>query len=188
MFLSRFAAVFAVFAFVVPAIAQDKIPNSEFTSWSKFKKGTSVTLKATSEVMGMASEVLVTNTLVETGDDKLVIETSSVTKFNGMEFKSPALKRDVTKTIELPKGVKKEDAVAGKPPGTVEEGTETLKIAGMEVKTKWYKYSAEVEKVKTEGKTWMSDDVPGMLVKSEMSTSGALATKTKMELVEFKKP
>jgi hypothetical protein len=189
MRLNRLFGVAAILLLLAATgTAQDTIPNPEFANWSKFKKGTSVTHKATTEVMGMASEVLVTNTLLETGGDKVVIESSTVVKANGMEFKTPPMKRDVTKTITLPKGVKKEEAAAGKPPGTIEEGTETLKIAGVEVKTKWYKYSAEVDKVKTEGRTWMSDDVPGMLVKTELSTSGTFATKTKMELVEFKKP
>jgi hypothetical protein len=41
---------------------------------------------------------------------------------------------------------------------------------------------------KTEAKMWHSPDVPGMMVKMEMSTSGALSSKMTMELVEFKKP
>jgi hypothetical protein len=187
MRLTRFAAVAAVLALAGPAAAQDKFDNPEFASWAKFKKGTSVTLKSTSELMGMTTEVLLTTTLVEIGADKLVVETATVAKVNGMEFKTPATKRDVMKTFTLPKGVKKEEAAAGKPPGTTEEGTETLKVAGVEVKTKWYKYAAEVDKVKSEGKTWMSDDMPGLLVKSEMTITGAFASKTKMEVIEFKK-
>ena len=189
MRLTRFAAVAAVLALAAgPAAAQDTIDNPEFASWSKFKKGTSVTLKSTSEVMGMTTEVLLTTTLVETGADKLVVETATVAKVNGMEFKTPGMKRDVTKTLTLPKGVKKEEVAAGKPPGSLEEGTETLKVAGTEVKTKWYKFTAEVDKTKTEGKTWMSDDVPGRLVKSETNTTGAFAVKSRMELIEIKKP
>src|SRR4249920_3742887 len=120
------------FCLLVPAtaLAQDKIDNPEFTSWSKFKKGTSVTLKSTTEFNKMSSETLIIFTLVEVGAEKLVIETTSVAKVNGMEIKVPPMKRDVTKTVELPKGVKKEDFAAGKPPGTTEEGTETLKVGG----------------------------------------------------------
>jgi hypothetical protein len=188
MRFTRLFAALVVLALAGHAAAQDTIDNPEFANWSKFKKGTSVTLKSTSEVMGMATEVLLTTTLVEAGADKLVIETATVTKVNGMEFKMPGMKRDVTKTLTLPKGLKKEEVAAGKPPGTLEEGAETLKVAGTEVKTKWYKYTAEVDKTKTEGKTWMSDDVPGRVVKSETNTTGAFAFKSRMELVEIKKP
>ena len=137
---------------------------------------------------GNGSEVTLTNTLVEVGADKVVLETSSVVKVNGMEIKAPAMKRDVAKSITLPKGAKKEDFIAGKPPGTTEEGTETLKVGGTEVKTKWYRVKAEAGGVTTESKMWVSDAVPGMMVKMEATIGGKIATTTKMELVEFKKP
>ena len=34
----------------------------------------------------------------------MTVETTTVSKFNGMEFKSPAAKREITKTIKLPAG------------------------------------------------------------------------------------
>ena len=49
------------------------------------------------------------------------------------------LKRDLPKTIPLPPGRKKEDYTGGKPPGTFEEGTETVTIAGTRYKARWYK-------------------------------------------------
>jgi hypothetical protein len=190
MRLTRFAAA-VVFALVArPAFAEDKdtYPNPEFGTWSKCKAGTSVTLKTTTDAAGMKSELLMTNTLVEVGADKLVIETTNTIKVNGMEIKTPAQKREITKTIMVPKGVKKDDPANGKPKGTTEEGTETLKVAGMEVKTKWYKAAVEVAGVKSETKHWVSDDVPGMVVKSVTTTTGAVNSTTTMELIEIKKP
>lgn len=178
------------FLALVPAIApaDETIANPEFASWSKFKKGTSVTLKMTTMAAGMNSETTVTTTLIEAGADKLVIETTSVANVAGMTIKSPPFKRDVQKTVMVPKGLKKEELQGGKPPGTVEEGTETVKIAGTEVKAKWYKSKTDAGGTKTESKIWMSEDVPGMMVKMEASTAGAFASTTKMELVEIKKP
>ena len=172
---------------VARVAADESVPNPEFDNWSRFKKGTSVTLKSSSEVMGTTSEVLVTTTLVEVGPDKLVVAMTSVAKANGIEFKSPPAKRDVSKTITLPKGAKKEEFVAGKPTGTMEEGEEAVKVAGGVVKAKWYKYVIEMDKTKTEARMWMSDDVPGRVAKCEMTTSGMFASKTKMEVVEVKK-
>ena len=180
-------ALFALLALAVGTASAEDAENPEFASWSKFKKGTTATLKMTTTAANNTSEILMTTTLVEVGADKLVVETSTVTKFNGMEFKAAA-KRDVTKTIKLPDGVKKDDAKGGKVPGTYEEGTETLKIGGTEIKTKWYKAKAEVAGNKTESKTWMSDEVPGSLVKMETTTTGPAAGTLKMELIEFKKP
>ena len=187
----RFARLASVAALVLAAAAvsaQEKVDNPEFASWSKFKKGTSTTLKVTAGAAGTNTETVVTTTLVEVGADKLVVETAGASKFNGMEFKTPATKRDVTKTIELPKGTKKEDAAGGKPPGTFEEGTETIKVGGTDVKTKWVKFKTEVDGSKTEGKMWTSEEVPGMMVKMESATTGKIASTMKMELIEFKKP
>jgi hypothetical protein len=106
----------------------------------------------------------------------------------GMEFKSPPAKRDVPKTITLPKGTPKPPAPGAKPEGTYEEGTETLKVGGTEIKTKWYKVKNEMGGIKSDARMWISEDVPGMMVKMEATTSGALASETRMEVVEVKKP
>jgi hypothetical protein len=185
---TRLAALVLIALVPGAATAQEKIANPEFAQWSKFKKGTSVTLKTVSEAAGVRGEMTITMTLVEVGADKLVVATSSTAKANGMEFNSPPMNRDVPRIIELPKGVKKETLENYKPEGKYEEGTETLKVAGVEVKTKWYKYKFESEGVKSEGKMWTSDEVPGWVVKTEATTSGAVASTMKTELVEFKKP
>src|SRR5262245_43334425 len=188
MRLTRFTTPAILVLCASLAAAQDKVDNPEFANWSKFKKGTSVTLKSVSSFNNMSSEASITSTLVEVGADKLVIEMTSVVKSGAMEFKGEPMKRDVSKTVTLPKELKKEDFAKSKPPGTYEEGTETLKVAGMDVKTKWYKYKVDMDGTKTEAKMWMSEDVPGIMVKSEMTTSGAVATKTTMEITELKKP
>src|SRR5262249_37651879 len=147
-----------------------------------------VTLKTTSEFGKMTTESVMTTTLVEVGADKLVIETSSTVKANGMEFKAPPIKRDVEKTITVPKVEKKVDDPKTKPAIKMEEGTETIKIAGVEMKAKWIKSTFEAQGNKTEMKMWMSDDVPGNLLKSVTKTTGQFASITTTELVEFKKP
>ena len=63
-----------------------------------------------------------------------------------------------------------------------------LKLAGLDLKTKWTVTKIEAAGTTTEMKIWMSDDVPGMMVKSESMTKGAFASSTKIELIEFKKP
>jgi hypothetical protein len=94
----------------------------------------------------------------------------------------------VLKTIALPKGLKKEDFAAGKPPGTTAEGNETLKIGDLEIKTVWYKYGAELDKTKIEAKRWVSSQVPGNIVKNVITTTGAFADTLTLEVIEIKKP
>lgn len=164
--------------------AAEKIDNPEFKSWAGYKPGASVTLKTVTDFAGNKTESLMTNKLVEVGADKLVIETTTVTKVAGMEIAGPPFKRDVPKMLDGPTG--KPAATVGKPEGTFENGTEEVKIAGTAIKTKWYKFKLE-KPVQSLGQTWMSDEVPGMIVKSVTKLEGQVASTTTMELVEIKK-
>ena len=183
-------AVAAIVAFAGLASAQETIDNPEFASWSKFKPGTSVTMKNTTTAGDVKSEMTITTRLLEAGADKLVVEMTIVASFNGMELKQPPMKRDIAKTITLPKGTPKPDPNA-KPKidgAKFEEGTDTVKVAGGEFKAKWYKTTFEAGGNTVETKAWTSDEVPGGLVKAETTTSGANPATIKMEVTELKKP
>jgi hypothetical protein len=168
--------------------AQEMVENPEFISWAKFPKGTSVRLKSISTVDGKSSEVIVSVALLEIGAEKVVIESSSTEIRKGKDFTTQPVKREIAKSIALPKGLTKEDFIAGKPPGTTAEGTETLKVGNMELKTVWYKYRAEVDGTKIEGKRWVSNQVPGNIVKNEIATTGVFSHTLNLELIEIKKP
>jgi hypothetical protein len=175
-------------ALAAGAVRAETIDNPEYKSWSAHKAGTTVTMKTVSEFDKMTSEITTTNKLVEVGKDKLVLETEVVSKVMGMEFKQPATKRDVPKTIDIPKadpGKAPKAEKPEKPEGTTEEGTETLKIGATEVKTKWFKAKVKTPAGEAESQTWMSDDVPGGLVKVVSKVGD---TKTTIEVTEFKKP
>jgi hypothetical protein len=171
------------------ASADETIDNPEFANWSKFKPGTSVTIKTVTEFNGMSTESTAKTTLLEVGSDKIVIETAISMTVNGMKIDVPAMKRDVTKTITLTDEYKKAKAEAEKQQAQVktEEGTETLTIGGVECKCKWRRSKISTMGSDVESKIWMCDDVPGVTVKMESSTSGATPVKTKYEVTEFKK-
>jgi hypothetical protein len=190
----RFACFTSAVALVLiagVASAADTMPNPEFTNWSKFKKGTSVTVKTTSTGGGAESETLSTSTLVEVGEDKVVVEYVSVSKVNGMEFKLPPAKREIPKTITVTKvdNTKADPKDPNKPVEVASEmGTETIKAVGTEFKTTWRKNKVEAGGTTSISKIWMSDDVPGMMVKMESTVTGVVNSTTRVELVEFKKP
>ena len=187
--IPKYVALFGGFLlFFSPLQAQELVDNPEFVSWSKFKKGTSLIVKSVTSTEKEASEVIITSTLLDAGTEKVVIQTTSVVKRKDKDFKSDPEKREILRLIPLPKGLSKEEFAAGKPPGTTEEGTETLKIGGLELKAKWYKYNADVAKTKISAKKWFSPEIPGTIVKSEMTTTGDFASTIKLELVELKKP
>ena len=64
MRLARFASVIVLALAASVVSAQDTVDNPEFTAWSKFKKGTSTTLKSTATAAGMTTESTITTTLV----------------------------------------------------------------------------------------------------------------------------
>lgn len=174
-----------VFASVVGRA--DTIENPEFKQWAAFKSGTSIVMSMTSEFNGTKSASKIGTKLLEVGADKIVLEVETATVVNGMEFKGPPTKREVTKTIEIPKveGAQATPKPGVKPEGTTEEGTETVKIGDVEVKTKWTKYKSKTPAGEVEGQTWMSDEIPGGMFKSETKTA---TITSKMVIVEFKKP
>ena len=135
-----FASLLVVVTFAGFSLAGEKIDNPEFASWSKFKAGTTATWKMESKFDKFATVNTITTKLLEVTADKVVLEMTTVTELNGMKTTLPAQKRDVLKQIELPAGTPK-PPVDGKPAGTTEEGTETLKAGGVEYKAKWYKGS-----------------------------------------------
>jgi hypothetical protein len=188
----RFACFASVAALVLAAgaaSADEMVPNSEFTNWSQFKKGTSVTVKTTSTTSGMTSETVSTSTLVEVGADKVVVEYVSTTLVNGMEVKAPPYKREIPKMVAKVPNPKKDEPKPGEPKEvSVENGTETLKIIGLELKTRWTKNVVEVGGIKTVSKVWYCDEIPGMMVKMDSTLTGSFNSTTKVELVELKKP
>ncbi len=72
-----------VLAFGGPAPADDTVENPEFTNWSKFKKGTSITQKSIVTINGKASGQTLTETLVEVAADKVAIVTEVTIEFAG---------------------------------------------------------------------------------------------------------
>ncbi len=174
-------AALVVFSGAVAMADKKKIDNPEYVQWSKYKSDSMTKLKMVNEFNKMKTESTVITTLKEVGADKLVLETEVITNLNGMEFKAPATKRDVAKTIEVDD--KAADAIkAAKPEGTTEEGTDTLKVGKDDVKTKWFKYKSKASGMEVDGQSWISDDVPGSIVKMVTKTSTFNST---MELVEF---
>jgi hypothetical protein len=171
------------------ARADETIDNPEFAGWSKFKTGTSVTIKTTVEFNGMASETVQTIKLVEASADKLVLETATSMNVGGMKVELPAMKRDVPKTLTLTDEAKKAkaDAEKAQTEAKSEDGSETLTVSGAQYKCKWRRSKITIMGNDTDTKIWTSDDVPGGTVKMESTVGGAMSVKTKFEVTEIKK-
>lgn len=178
-----------VLLFGAVASAQEKktVENPRFALWAKSKVGASTTLRLTQELKAVKTVVTTTTKLVEVKADELTVEVTTETEVKGQRTPGgPATKQTVKKTLELPADTPVPMGL--KPEGTTEEGTETLKVGNTEITTKWYKYKVKISTGEIDGQVWMSEDVPGMMVKaaSKGELGGDKLTNT-MELIEFKK-
>jgi hypothetical protein len=189
----RLLALGTLVVFTGSASAQEKVDNPDYANWAKFPKGTSVTRTWTSVTPdGQTSVVTETLTLIEIAADKVVLEEEFISDVPGAtKFKTKPKDREVPKTVTLPAGNKKGDLTA-KLPGAVEEGKdiETVRVPGGKFKAKWFKTEIERGQNQIKGKSWVSDEVPGRLVKAEetISRNGKTLYTTVREVVEVKKP
>ncbi len=180
------SAVIVLLALTNAIHAQEKVENPTYASWNKFKPGTAVKYKNTNKVTVMGNEIVTDSdlimTLAEATPEKVVIDYETITRTMGMEFKAPPSRQEFPRLIELKPGQKKENV--GKPDSVFEEGSATVKVAAGEFKTKWHKSKAQDRVLQS----WVSDTVPGTLVKT-VTELGAPAPGTNvLELVEIKKP
>ena len=160
----------ALTALAVAGMAADTI------GWNNFKPGSWVKLKSTSEMTmagrktNMSTEMKMT--LVAKTADKATVETETTAM--GTTTKSKA---------DIPLNSTAKGAPAQNP---AKMGSETITVAGKSFKCKTAEVQSEANGMKTTTKTWLADEVPGGLVKSESTSTGAMTSKTTMELVDFK--
>jgi hypothetical protein len=65
-------------------------------------------------------------------------------------------------------------------------GTDTVVVAGKSLDCKTYEVETETAGNKVKTKTWTSDQIPGFLVKSVSTSTGAMTSTTTMAAVDFK--
>jgi hypothetical protein len=177
------------FASVSTASEED---NPVYQDWSQFKPGSSVVYKASTETMGMTTEVEMTYTLQEVTSEKVILELKTVTDAAGVKVESPA------ETMEIPaKGEGDEmfgdvgdmdvdvyDVVAN---GTrVSESTEKIEIKGTELEVQQIKVETDEAGSKVTATVWYSDEVPGRMVKSLTEVEGVVPVKSEMVVIDYK--
>lgn len=172
-----------LFAFVLVAgvVRAETVDNPEYQNWSKFKAGTWVTYKQTTDVAGNKSQTESTTKLLEVTAEKCVLETSVKMEVAGQKIEQPAMKRDVPAKFEkgnpVPQGEVKD---APKP----KEGTENVTVSGNELKCRTVELEYDANGMKGVNKSWVCEDVPGMMVKNENKSAQMNMV---MELVAFEK-
>ena len=160
------------------ALAQELVDNPQYTSWAKHKPGTSVTMKMTQAMGGQNRDMELKQTLKEVTPDQVTIELQMSAMGQQMPATPLTIKKKVTpdeaKYGQLPPGAKAD---------VKEVGNETVTVAGKEYNCKVSEVTGEAQGSKSKGKLWRSEEVPGEVVKMEMTSEGTASGSMKMEIV-----
>lgn len=183
-----FAMTALVLAFVpAPRAEAEEVEHPIYKSWARFPVGTSITLRSITEREDQSGRITSTirQTLTRLEDARVVLEEVTTSDSGGEELTYPP--REVThrRMFPLLPTVKREDI--GKPSGAIASGEETLEAAGGPIPTSWFDSKGRVEAGETFTRTWMSDEVPGRLVKT-ITRVPAAQSRSSVELIEIKTP
>jgi hypothetical protein len=168
----------------VARAAEEQVENPAYKSWKAQKPGTTVTLESSSAVAGQTFKVEISQKLVEVTPEEATVEVA--TKIN-----VPGAPPQPARTVKIPAKVDKSKATPGQlPPGVKGEmkdkGTEKVTVAGKEYSCKVYEFTGESNGVKTSGKSWTSEEIPGGMVKLESTSNvGGNDAKTTMAVTKI---
>ena len=141
------------------AFVQSK--NPEYDYWSNHKVGSWVKFKMEADQGGQKVQVDMTRTLSELTKEKAVIEQKQKVTVGG---------------VAQPEGTEKEDVPADNDPNPTKiekEGDEEITVNGKKMKCHWIEGTQKEGKVKF----WVTKEVPGGVVKAEMSPMAGLVIK-----------
>ena len=170
----------------IRAAEPDSSENPVYRSWSKFRKGASVTYLSVTKQKATSTEMSMTYTLVDVTPEKVVVESVVRLKANGKEVVMPPSRLVNSKASGI-SNKKPGQANPNKPDGFLSEGTESIPIAGRTVVAQWTKVKTRSESAENLIQTWSSDEIPGGLVKSVTTVPGSVASVT-MELTSVTTP
>ena len=148
-----------LFVLAATQIDAEEITNPQFECWKKFAEGSNSTITTVIENKGNKFTTVSTNKLVAKADDKMEIEISGTVDMLGQSRALPVQKQTVPAKMEK-----------DKVPTQVAEATEKVEAAGKTFECKIYEFKRDVSGKPMTAKCWLSDEVPGGVVKMEAKT------------------
>jgi hypothetical protein len=168
------------------AADEELVDNPAYKSWSEHKVGSAVTYQSNTVIGAQTIKTEISQKLVELTPAKAVVEVS-------VKIDIPGAQAPPAQKTELAAKVKKSEATVGKLPEGMkgemkEKGTEKIDVGGKSYTCKVVEFSGEQNGVKTQGKSWTSDQIPGTLVKMETTANvGGQDMKTTMAVTKIDK-
>jgi len=159
-------------------------PDSEtgYRYWANCGLGSTVTREDVQEIApGMRITSTTSMTLCALDAHRATIDMVVRNRVEGGDF-APT---ETLQEIEIPA---EEEPEGPDPHQTVAEGEETLRIAGREISCRWKRLSTREDGgIRTEAATWISDQIPGGLARSEFRVDGDPPQSWSTEVVSFLK-
>jgi hypothetical protein len=177
-------------------------PNPEYAQWSHFKPGTYVTLErkvfehgennvGVVEAMAHppgAAVMRINSKMVDLDKDKAVLEETRIDLGDGSETQMPADKVTLFANGQVSNA--SDSMWEPSKPQTVKEteGDEDLTVMGNKLKTHWVETSIKIGNEVSTAKDWLSDDVPGGLVKEETKKTwnGKVLVESATKVIDYK--
>jgi hypothetical protein len=177
--------------------------NPEYQEWTHFKPGTYVTLERkilehhennVGVVEAMAhppggAVMRISTKLVSLDKDKAVLEETRIDLDEGSETEMPADKVTLFANDEISHA---DDSLMEKPTKQESvkqtEGDEEVVVMGNKIKTHWVQTSVKTGNEVSTSKDWLSDDVPGGLVREEVkkSVGGKMVAESVTKVIDYK--
>jgi len=176
--------------------------NPEYAQWAHFKPGTYVTLErkvfehgenkvGVVEAMAHppgASVMRINTKMVDLDKDKAILEETRIDLGDGSETQMPADKVTLFANGQVSNA--SDSMWEPSKPQTVKEteGDEELTVMGNKLKTHWVETSIKMGNEVSTAKDWLSDDVPGGLVKEETrkTWNGKLLVESTTKVIDYK--
>jgi len=174
----------------VAAFADEKVDNPEYKHWAQFKPGCFSRMGVTSVIDGVRIKTVITTTLKKATPNKVVIETKIVTTTEGGKDNASVTKEQIPAKIEREK-VKIEPKEVGRLPDgrevlDLKRGKEEIEINGKKIAADWIETKIKNKDRTTVSKTWVSEDIPGRVVKKVIDGDGGMPTHHEQSLEGFR--
>jgi hypothetical protein len=163
----------------------EDVENPQYTNWSRFPVGTSVTTKDQVIKDNKSITTITTTKLISKTEKNIILSTVVSSDATGMLVTNDPWETVIKRQFPLLPGVDK--TKIGRPQGTIATGMETIEILGKKYQSEWYDIKSSTEAGPAITRTWISMDMPGMVIKSSTEVKNA-NRKTLLEVTELKIP
>lgn len=172
-----------------PAVTADlpSAPNLDYANWKQFKVGSTVVRKKVVQNKQGSLTETTTVRLAELTDAKAVVEQQiTVVRPDSPPVVNPPMRLEYFATFRVPPGLTAEQLSLPSLKAKA-AGEETVTACGKEYKATVFTWQDSTEAGPMPNKLWLSDAMPGRVVKQEMKVE-SVGNSTTEEVVEVKLP